>query len=235
MNRPIHITTALFICGAISIAALSGCAKHTKKLPESRTRSTMAESSFAAGAGRAPTAATSYSFAKILISQGRDRDALYVLSNIIREHPKYIPAYNEMAGVYMRADRLDDAIAALTSGLEQSPNDAVLHNNLGMCYLLKEDAEKALEAFTSATEAVPTNPTFRANRAAALALTARESEAEREYSTVLGKLQTRENLLVLARARATTGPSDEDQSKVAPESNVKSDPDGAKVPAPKTE
>src|SRR5687768_1296695 len=135
MNRNIKLTAAAVVCAALSLGALGGCAKNNDKLPESRTRQARlgeAESSFAAGAGRAPTAATSYSFAKILIAQGRDRDALYVLSHIVREHPKYLPAYNEMAGVYMRADRLDDAITALSTGLEHSPTDGVLHNNLGM-------------------------------------------------------------------------------------------------------
>jgi Flp pilus assembly protein TadD len=205
MNRNITLKTAVVICSAFALAAtVGGCAKRNDKLPESRARHARhleAEDSFAAGAGRAPTAATSYAFAKILIAQGRDRDALYVLSHIVREHPKFLPAYNAMAGVYMRADRLDDAIAALTTGLDYAPKDGVLNNNLGMCHLLKNEPDKALASFTSATEAAPASATFRANRAAALALTARDAEAEREYQTVIGKLQARQNVLALARAR----------------------------------
>src|SRR5688572_17009698 len=110
MKRNRTLSTALVICTLVSFSVIGGCAKQTEKLPASRTRETANdESTFAAGSGRAPTAATSYAFAKILVSQGRDRDALYVLSHVIREHPKYLPAYNEMAGVYVRADRLDDA------------------------------------------------------------------------------------------------------------------------------
>jgi Flp pilus assembly protein TadD len=206
MNRNITLKTAVVICSAFALVATvgGGCAKRNDKLPESRARHARhieAEDSFAAGAGRAPTAATSYAFAKILVAQGRDRDALYVLSHIIREHPKFLPAYNAMAGVYMRADRLDDAIAALATGLDHAPKDGVLHNNLGMCHLLKNEPDKALASFTAATEAAPASATFRANRAAALALTARDAEAEREYQTVIGKLQARQNVLALARAR----------------------------------
>jgi len=194
------------ICTALMLCLISGgCAgtakRNDKMLPESRTGRAKDESSFAAGSGRSPTAETAYSYAKILVSQGRNRDALYVLSHIIREHPKFLPAYNEMAGVYMRADRLDDAIATITLALEQSPNDAVLHNNLGMCYLLKEEPQKALASFTRATEAVPNSATFRSNRAAALALTAHDVEAESEYRTVLGTLQARQNVVALAKAR----------------------------------
>ena len=221
MNRNI---TTLAVCSLLALAAVGGCAKRNDKLPETRGRQPRhieAEDSFAAGAGRAPTAATSYSFAKILVAQGRDRDALYVLSHIIREHSKFLPAYNAMAGVYMRADRLDDAIAALQTGLDQSPKDGVLHNNLGMCHLLKNEPEKALASFTSATDAVPDSATFRANRAAALALTARDSEAEREYQTVIGKLQARQNVLALAKARESRSATEEQskrqqQSKIEP-------------------
>jgi Flp pilus assembly protein TadD len=202
------------------VAIGGGCAAAKPsdgKIPESRTRvdrHAAEESTFAAGAGRAPTAATSFSFAKILVAQGRDRDALYVLSHIIREHPKYLPAYNEMAGVYMRADRLDDAIAALEVGMEHSPNDGVLHNNLGMCYLLKEDPQRALASFTRATEIVPNSATFRSNRAAALALTAHDSEAETEYRRVVGSLEARQNVIAIARARDSRSETNDPQSSI---------------------
>jgi Flp pilus assembly protein TadD len=227
MNHQTKMTTGFFLCGVLMIGALGGCAGRNSSISESRTHTTPEESTFAAGAGRAPTAATSYSFAKILVSQGRDRDALYVLSHIIREHPKFPPAYNEMASVYVRADRLDDAIEVLTTGLKQSQHDAVLHNNLGMCYLLKQDADEALIAFTRATEIVPTNPTFRSNRAAALALTEREAEAASEYSTVLSELQTQENMVILARARAARGISDQEESKIDLEKDIQADLQGA--------
>src|SRR5688572_25530948 len=102
----------------LGLVTVLGCAQQKGiRLPDSRTHVNDSETSFAAGAGRAPTPETSYSFAKILVSQGRDREALYVLSRVIRESPKFLPAYNEMAGVYVRADRLDDAISVLQTGL----------------------------------------------------------------------------------------------------------------------
>jgi Tfp pilus assembly protein PilF len=70
-----------------------------------------------------------------------------------------------------------------------------------MCYMLGGQHEKAVEAFTRATEATPTNPTFRANRATALGLSGRDAEAQQEYRTVLGELDTEKNLGILARAR----------------------------------
>ena len=223
MNRTIRTAAALVLCSTLALVANGGCAKRNDKLPDSRSRHPRHpadESSFAAGTGRAPTAATSYSFAKILVSQGRDRDALYVLTHVVREHPKFLPAYNEIAGIYMRADRLDDAIAALTTALELAPKDGVLHNNVGMCYLLKEEPEKALESFTHATEAVPNSATFRANRATALALTAREADAESEYRTIVGTLQARENVNILTRARQPQKPQPQPQSQPEPETKA---------------
>src|SRR5687768_11741290 len=126
MNTTSKTTTALLLCGAISLAGLAGCSAGQGKMPTSRNNTTPDDSGFAAGAERAPTAATSYSFAKILIAQGRDRDAIYVLARIVREHPKFIPAYNELASVYVRADRLDDAIDTIETGLKHSPRDPVL-------------------------------------------------------------------------------------------------------------
>ena len=236
MNGNIKLTAALVICSTVALCAVGGCAKRNDKVPAARTRQALDDGTFAAGAGRAPTAATAFGLAKILVSQGRDRDALYVLSNIVREHPKHLPAYNEMAGVYVRADRLDDAIAALKAGLEQSPADGVLHNNLGMCYLLKEDPARALESFTRATEAVPNSATFRANRAAALALTAHDAESESEYRTIVGTIQARENVKLLARARqseplpepATQAPS---PSEIAPIEVAPSESTPAAAPA----
>ena len=238
MNR--RQTLSVLVLGVAM--TMGGCTTHQEKLPAGRNHVGSDDSTFAAGAGRAPSAATSYAFAKILITQGRDRDAMYVLARVIREHPTYVPAYNEMAGVYVRADRLDDAIEVLSAGLKHSPHDGVLQNNLGMCHMLGGKHEKAVEAFTRATELMPTNPTFRANRATALGLAGRDAEAQQEYRTVLGELDTEKNLGILARARekqpaaeapqgggadtgtsndlaapAPTEPAPADESKVVPE------------------
>ena len=187
----------VLLCAALMV---SGCAKQNGTT--SRNPLGNGDASFAAGAGRAPTAATSYSFAKILASQGRDHDALYVLSRIVRDHPTFLPAYNDIASLYVRADRLDDAIDVLEIALKHAPQDAVLLNNLGMCCLLSEENDRALEYFTQAADVAPTNPTYRANRATALALLGRQKEAEADYRNVLGTNATRENLKILAKARA---------------------------------
>jgi Flp pilus assembly protein TadD len=174
-----------------------GCASSHKSKAEAQS----SQDTFAAGAGRAPSSHTSFRFAKILIAQGRDRDAIYVLSKIIRQDSKFLPAYNEIANVYVRSDRLDDAVAVLRAALQQAPNDAVSNNNLGMCHFLLDEHAQALELFSRAVALAPSNPTYHANRASALAMLGREDEAKAEYLSVLGSLQTEENLLTLSLAR----------------------------------
>src|SRR2546430_4509513 len=106
------------VCSGGAVSGLSGSGpRGNNNTAAAPIRSSADEASFAAGAGRPPTASTSYSFAKILVGQGRDRDAIHVLTRIIRENPRFVPAYNEIAGVYVRSDRLEDAIALLPSGL----------------------------------------------------------------------------------------------------------------------
>jgi Flp pilus assembly protein TadD len=203
MIQHFKFTVCFLLCGTLFLGTLTSCASHKEKLPTTRQQLAREESSFAAGVGRAPSAATSYAFAKILISQGRDRDALYVLTRCIRENPKYLPAYNEMASIYVRADRLDDAHACVTTALAIAPKDAVLQNNLGMCYLLKGESEQALKAFSEAAELAPTNPTFRANRATALALLGHDAEATTDYKTVIGRGDAQKNIALLTKARQT--------------------------------
>jgi tetratricopeptide (TPR) repeat protein len=199
-----RLSAAVMIIAAATFAAtVGGCAAQSDKLAAARRRGGGDDdASFAAGSGRAPTAATSFALARILIGQGRDRDALYILSRTVRDDPNFVPAYNEIAGIYVRSDRLDDAIATLAGGLKQSPQDTVLHNNLGMCHFLKGDAQEALKSFDDAATRMPHNPLYRANRAAALAMLGREAEAEADYRNVVDEAATRANLSILARARA---------------------------------
>ncbi len=195
-----RIAMSFIACAIIAC----GCASRHERVSNENSRRAD-DASFASGAGRAPTASTSYSFARILVGQGRDRDAEYVLSRNIREHPTFVPSYNELAGIYMRSDRLDDAIDVLQAGLKKSPQDTVLQNNLGMCYLLAGHNDEALTYFSRATERMPSNPVYRANRATALAMLGREADAAAEYRGVLTRSETQANLAILAKARTQQG------------------------------
>ena len=205
MSRTI-IRLSLAILAA-SALALGGCASSANKAAaRAQAARHQEDAAFAAGTRRPPTAETSFSLAKILVAQGRDRDAIYVLERVIRDHPTFVPAYNEIAGIYVRADRIDDATTVLTAGLKRAAaNDPILLNNLGMCHLLKSEPSAALDAFNAAATRAPSNPVYRANRAAALTLLGRYTEAKSEYQSVVDGPTARRNMEALVNARGKSG------------------------------
>jgi tetratricopeptide (TPR) repeat protein len=156
---------------------------------------------FQKGTERPPTAKTLYAMAGVLVNQEKDAHAEAVLQRLIREYPKFIPAYNSIAELKMRQRKIDQAIQTLTKGLNISPGDPVLINNRGMCWMLRQDYLKALEEFTNAAGLMPENARYRANMAVALAFLGRDEEAFSLYKQILPEDKARYNLSVIQRAR----------------------------------
>ncbi len=150
---------------------------------------------------RPPTAKTLYAMAKILAAQGKDEECGATLARIIREHPRSLPAYCELAELHLRHHRFNDAIMTLLVGLEISPTDPVLLNDLGMCWMLKSDHAEALQVFTMAASASPQNSRYRANMAASLGMVGRYDEALALYKQVIPTADAYYNLGVLCDAR----------------------------------
>ncbi len=44
---------------------------------------------------------------RLLASQGKDAEAQFVLEKVLREEPKFIPAYVDLAELHMRHDRTE--------------------------------------------------------------------------------------------------------------------------------
>jgi tetratricopeptide (TPR) repeat protein len=133
--------------------------------------------------------------------QGRDDQAEVVLTKIIREHPRFTPAYNTLAELKMRQRRTDEAIQILSGGLEMEAYDPVLLNNLGMCWMIKRKYEKALEYFTAAAGVNPQSARYRANMAVCLAFLGRDVEALSLYRQILPDKQASQNLQIIQAAR----------------------------------
>ena len=187
--------------------AMSGCAA---KKPEQDAASKTgvntaardaADAAFAESAKQPPNAKTMYAMARVLVGQGRDRDAAALLNRVVQQHPTFVPAYNELAGIYFRSDRANDALAVLGAGLKRAPADPVLHNNVGMCHLSQKNYERALESFRQAAAAAPDNPAYRANVAVALGLLGRDDEAAQAYDGVVDPEAAEWNVKVLGGAR----------------------------------
>jgi len=156
---------------------------------------------FETGNSSRPTAETLYAMARILAAQGRGAECEAVLTRTIREYPRFMPAYCDLAEAQLRSHRTDDAIRTLEAGLRISPRDPILLNNIGMCWFLKGDYDKCLAMFTRAAGVVPQNARYRANMAMALGMQGRYEEALSLYKQVLPEADAHYNLGVLCESR----------------------------------
>src|SRR5687768_407450 len=105
-----RVLCSAFVATVVLACALAGCQSNADK-------------EFAEGAKKPAKPRTFYSLAKVLAAQGRDREAATVLTTLIERHPKFIPAYNALAEIHMRADSPEEAAAVLRAGLRHRPND----------------------------------------------------------------------------------------------------------------
>ena len=149
---------------------------------------------------RSPSPDTLHSVARICISQGRDPEAEVVLNRMVGEFPDYMPAYNDLAALYLRNEMLDSAIGTLEAGLARVPDDPVLMNNLGICHLLRNERETSLELFTAAAAANPVDARNRANMAVGLAFLGRMDEALSLYLQIMPPADAHWNMGVLCEA-----------------------------------
>jgi Flp pilus assembly protein TadD len=204
--RSANTDNSLFCCGLALLAVVSfavlftGCASEEKYdiSPEAVDES---EAEYGEGAHKPPSAKTLYSLSRVLAAQGRYKESGFVLARVIAEHPHYLPAYSELAELYIRDSRVDDAVRVLEGGLALVPDDPVLLNNLGMCHMLKQDYEKAAESFEGASKAMPQLPLYRANLAAAKGMAGEYDESFSLYQEVVSTGNAHYNLGVLCEAR----------------------------------
>ena len=195
----------LFCCIAGVFLTAAGCSQSGAAKQEVTSSVDRAESEFQSGRGRRPTAKTLYAMADILAKQGKDSECELVLRSLIRDYPRFAPAYNSLAGLFVRRGRLNDAIGAIDDGLRIYPDDQVLLNNSGMCWLMRRNYEKALEMFTRAAGWIPENARYRANMAVVLGLMGRDEESLALFKQILPEDQANHNLSVLGRARDDSG------------------------------
>lgn len=164
-------------------------------------RALAAQDDFDRAMQRAPTARTLYALARILEAQRRDAEAESVLNKLIASHRDFLPAYNDLAELYVRQRKIDQALQTLNAGLAVQPRSPVLLNNLGMAYLVKGDHEAALRQFTQAASLDADDARYRANMAVALGLMGRYDEAMSLYRQVTTPAEAHYNLAVLAESR----------------------------------
>ena len=156
---------------------------------------------WADGSDRHPEPATLHSMARIYVAQGQDDQAEAALREILDQDPDFVPAYEELARLYVRRNLLDGAVAALQIGVDRHANDAVLLNDLGICKLLQKDHAGAAVCFTRAAALSPDDSRPRANLALVLALQGRDDEALALWQQVVPPDEAAKNLEVARQAR----------------------------------
>lgn len=175
---------------AVLAAGLIGCQSHAKQAD-----------AFGGGADRPPTPRTLHMMAKLINENGRFDQAEFVLTRIINDAPDYLPAYVELADLYIERGRFGDAIATLQGARTVAPNDAVIANNLGVLMLREKNLPGAATAFRSAVENDPEEARYHANLAVSLAMQGHYEQAYAAWASVLPPEEVFWNIGVVAEAR----------------------------------
>jgi Flp pilus assembly protein TadD len=156
---------------------------------------------FGAGGDRPPTPRTLHMMAKLINENGRTDQAEFVLTQIIDESPEYLPAYVELADIYIGAGRFAEARDTLRMARVVAPDDAVLANNLGVLLLREGTFAEASESFHAAVEHDPSEARYHANLAVSYAMAGKFNEAFAAWAMVLPPEEVFWNLAVVAEAQ----------------------------------
>lgn len=206
MNREKQQTVAgaAPLLGALAAIALmlAGC-NSQPSAPDSLTYAAhlIPDDEFAAGTGRAPTYQTLYRLGKLLVAQDKDVQAERAFRSCIGQFPNFMPAYNELADLYVRHHRFDTARTMLATGLAIDEDDPVLRNNLGMCNFLCERYDEALIDFSRAADRVPGDTLYLGNKALTLGMLGRYDESMAVYTDISSVSSAHFNLGVICEAR----------------------------------
>ena len=197
MNTQGTISSVVTLAAACLLLPACGA---TGTRPPEPPQPLYAPDAFDRGAERGPTIETLHSLAHVMAAQGRDGECEIVLEKLIETHPRFMPAYNELAELCMRQDRPEAARAALVAGLDVEPEDSVLLNNLGMLHFVHGEYGLALERFTAAAAVDTTDARSRANLAASLGMLGRVEECLAAYYLIVPPAEAHHNVAVLCEA-----------------------------------
>jgi len=197
-----------------SIIALGGCSQNEPAPLTASESQAMADEEWLRGADRPPTPRTLLAMARILLSQGRQQEAQFVLHKITKDHPYYPEAYVELAEIHMRNRHVDMAIKTLLEGQVHLPNDHVIANDLGMCYMIRRDNQAAEKMFRTAAAIAPNSTRYRSNIALVLGLQGRYEESLSLYKQVGNDAEAHFNLAIICDARNDPKRAAEERKKV---------------------
>lgn len=198
MNPRRHIVGLLTLLAVLGCGA--GCARYGPSADASLDR-LRTDRHFDQEPNQPPSAHTLYTMARLLGAEGRATECESALVRCIQQYPHFMPAYCDLAELYLSRRRLDEALRVLNAGLRVSPQDPVLLNNLGMCILVGGRYREALDLFTEAAGIAPGNARYRANMAVALGMMGRYAEALSLYEQIMSSSDAHHNLAILCEAK----------------------------------
>jgi tetratricopeptide (TPR) repeat protein len=102
----------------------------------------------------------------------------------LRLDPKYLPAYQGLAKLYVTMQDTEHAVATLQTGLKQHPKEAVLYFDLGMIYSNRKEWPPAMENLTKAAQLEPENRLYVNTLGHAQARAGKPDEALKTYLRV---------------------------------------------------
>ena len=192
----------------VVVTGASGCGTDWLRSKIQYGSGTRTDDDFTLETDRPPSAKTLYAMAALIRTQERPIEYEAILQRIVRQYPKFLPAYCDLAEHLTQQNRVDEAVHALAAGLRVSKRDPVLLNNMGLCHLMKGDYEQAARRFEQAAGADPQQARYRANLAVALGMLGRDAEARALFRQVIGARDVEHNLRILRQAHTAVSRSD---------------------------
>lgn len=89
---------------------------------------------------------------KLYGNVGREKEAIEILSNLLKKRPDYYEASMILADIYNSKQEYKEAVQVYMSALRYRPGDYDLYYNLGMTYTMINDFAKAKECYEKAAQ-----------------------------------------------------------------------------------
>lgn len=188
---------------------ITGCQSNNAPKTDKASQN-LSDAEWLNGADRPPTSHTMFATAKILAAQGRDAQCEFALKRILKEDPQFLPAYVELAELYLRQRQYPMAAETLNAGLRIKGNDSVMLNDLGMIRLIQGQNQQAYDYFQKAASAAPWDTRYRGNMALALGMMERYEEAVVLYEQIVSPEEARHNVWTIAHIKGNDAKAQEE-------------------------
>jgi Tfp pilus assembly protein PilF len=102
-----------------------------------------------------------FSLARMLVEQGRDKDAIPEFETAVKLNPRFAQAFNDLGAALSRAKRFSEAEVRFREAVGADPELAVAHRNLGSVMELKGQADEAAREYQDAVRYDPADANAR--------------------------------------------------------------------------